>query len=157
MYYSYAALTGDDSLLEHVRDCELMRFEIRVFGRGYVIRTVYVNGRDLCDRQFWEDFMAQWSHIRGYFRFLLAVPSVHYPGVVHCVAMVMDPVIDHVEISDPEEEEVQVMDIDRFLVSPYSLCYEVGHLQSADLDKYPPIWGDEQPHAIAAIAERGDS
>lgn len=142
LYYSFVAFTGETSLLKHEKDCDVARFSIRIFRKGYRFEPVYVHPSKTTDLAFWTEWRKDRIAWDAWFPLSLSIDSLRYKDTRHRVAVGIHLNADVVRIADPGADAMIETDWEGFLDSPYSAAYDIGLLQPALLKYYEPYRGD---------------
>ena len=133
-YHSAYALTGDESLLEHVRDANPQRFAAHLSERGILRRTLY---NDLwatpVSSTFWHRLC---KRIDSYLPLIVWYQSQSVLADHHAVAAVMSK-DGQVWVSDSKRTDIESYSYEAFLETRYAKAQEVTQLVPAALELFP--------------------
>ena len=134
IFHATAALTQDESWLEHVEDVCAVRWRLRLMEAGMWLHPVYNNEFEPATPEFWERFYRRNSE--SGFPMFLQVAST--PPVRHRVAALVSPAGGKVIVSDSLCSGIEHFSLAAFAHSGYGRCYEADVLCEGRLDDYEP-------------------
>jgi hypothetical protein len=129
LYHALYALTGDFSVLEHVRDISNARFYCRLHDMGLFAAALHRGPPVKSD--FWDRLDPGGPHA-----LLLTLPAERMEDVGHAVAVELWPG-QSACVSDSKQITHQWFGWEAFLGSPYGHPLSVEVLAVADLSRYP--------------------
>ncbi len=136
MYFSYAALTGDRSLLKYQNDNSANRFLLRVQEAGYLLWPLYANRFEVCSLQFWKMLTSYLKSIHV----VKLIATIDNEGQFHTVGIEAHFSEDTLIVSDPLEKQLVHFSKQEFVTSKYANAYEINVLDSGDIQDYHPIF-----------------
>lgn len=138
IYHSLYAVTGDESMLEHVDDLSELRALTRLHSAGLGVQTLHAamfGGAQPTSKEFWIELMGR-APAGGGWLMLLTVPAER-SDVRHAVAAGL--YADRVIVSDSALDDYQVFSQTEFLSSKYAQADAVGIVFPLDLDRLEPL------------------
>lgn len=156
IYHALYALTGEESLLEHVTDISDPRALIRLHQLGYALLPLHVVKfagpcADQADAGLWRGLVSQLPE--GASALLAVTVDGFIPNTQHAIAVELSR--DEVAVSDSAHHALQLFDLENFLSSRYSRANAIEALMPLDLDAFPAVnAGEELARASAAREEQ---
>lgn len=139
MYYSYAALTGDESLLQYSIESSVQKFLLRVAEKGYLLWPYYpYESQSKLSEGIWEHIQSKCRDSEDR-RFLVSFFS---PGTVHdrpdhMIAVHANFRDDVFNVYDPGKQDKQIFNLVELDSMPlYGTPEEIFVLDSGDEQDY---------------------
>jgi hypothetical protein len=135
MYHSFAALSGDDSLLIHAKDNSPHRFLLRVQEKGYLLWTLYANRFEGAQLAFWKKLSSDCSSEEQ----VKLIVTIKVNTDQHTVAIEADFKNNKFTVCDPMKPDCQHFNLDGLINSKYGRPIEILCLDSGLLADYKEI------------------